>query len=289
MTVPHDHERLGMVLAAGGMLLVSLDSLGFRLTEASAWDIAFWFGVFTTVAVSTLLRIRTGRNVIDAVREERLPLVVSGLLQAASTTFFIIALELTTVSNTVVIIAAAPVVAALIARVAIGERTTLRVWWAIAVSIAGILIVVSGSLGAGRIEGDLFAVAAIVSFAANLTLWRKYPSVDRMAMIALAGIVMMLVAFVPAAPLGVDTRALLILAFLGGVAGPAGRIAVAVSTRYLPTAQVSLFVPLETVAATAWAWLFLGEAPPASTLAGGVVVLSAIAYGATAPAHRAGH
>ncbi len=275
-----------MALAAGGMLLVSLDSLGFRLTEASAWDIAFWFGAFTTAAVSILLRIRTGRSVVDAVREERLPLVVSGLLQAASTTFFIIALELTTVSNTVVIIAAAPVVAALIARVAIGERTTLRVWSAIGVSIAGILIVVSGSLGAGRIEGDLFAVAAIVSFAANLTLWRKYPSVDRMAMIALAGIVMTLVAFAPAAPFEVDSKALWILAFLGGVAGPAGRIAVAVSTRYLPTAQVSLFVPLETVAATAWAWLFLSEAPPASTLAGGVVVLTAIAYGATAPTHR---
>ncbi len=288
------HSRLrphqtGVLMAAGGMLLISLDSLGIRLTRADSWDVAFWLGVFTTLAMLFLVPIRTGQSLPAAIRTDGVPVVVSGALQATSTTFFILAINSTTVSNTVVIVAASPVMAALIARFAIGERTTVRTWLAIAASIGGILLVVSGSFGAGRVEGDLFAVGAITAFATNLTLWRHYPRLNRMVAVGLGGFTMALVAAVPANPLGVSTRALLILAFLGGLAGPAGRVAVATSTRYLPTAQVSLFTPIETVAATGWAWLFLSEPPPVQTIVGGVVVLAAVAYGSTqrAPA-RAG-
>ena len=263
---PH---QIGIVLATGGVLIVSLDSSGFRLTKAASWDIAFWFGLFTAIAMSVVVPIRTGRSFVAGVRADGIPVLVSGLLQAAATTFFILAIGSTTVSNTVAILAATPVAAALIARYAIGERTTARVWLAIAASIGGVLLVVSGSLGSGRLGGDLFAVGDIFAFSTNLTLWRHYSKMNRMVAIGLGGLTMSLVAAIPADPLGVDTRALLILALLGGIIGPAGRIAVATSTRYLPTAQVSLYGPIETVAATAWAWLFLSEIPPGTTIVGG--------------------
>lgn len=275
---PH---QLGIVLAASGMLLISLDSLGIRLTEASSWDIAFWIGAFTTVAMLVLVPVRTGKSLPAVARKAGLPMFASGMLQAASTTFFIVAINLTTVSNTVVIVAASPVVAALIAHFAIGERTTLRTWLAIATSIGGVLIVVSGSIGVGRIEGDMMAVVAVLAFASNLTLWRRFPDLNRQVAIGLGGMIMALVAVVPANPLDVGGGALLILAFLGIVTGPTGRVAVATSTRYLPAAQVSLFTPVETVAATAWAWLFLSETPPRSTIIGGVIVIGAVILGTT--------
>ena len=37
-----DHQ-LGVALVAGGMLVVSVDSLGFRLTNADSWDNTFWY------------------------------------------------------------------------------------------------------------------------------------------------------------------------------------------------------------------------------------------------------
>jgi drug/metabolite transporter (DMT)-like permease len=206
-------------------------------------------------------------------------MLTSGLLQTASTTFFVLAITLTTVANTVVIIAAAPVVAALLARLTIGERSGLRTWVAILAAIGGILIVVSGSLGSGRIEGDLMAVAAIICFSANLILWRRYPDLNRPVAVGLGGLGMTLIALWPADPPAVGARALIILALLGGLVGPAGRVAVASSTRYLAAAQVSLFAPVETVAATGWAWLFLSEPPPARTIVGGIVVVTAVIYG----------
>ncbi len=277
---PH---QLGVVLAGGGMLLVSLDSLGFRLTEAATWDNAFWYGVFTTATMLVVVPLRTGRSFVAVARHDGPPVLASGALQATSTVFFILALGNTTVSNTVVIVAASPVLAALVAWAVIGERTTRRTWVAIAASIGGILLVVSGSLGEGRVEGDLYAVVAILAFSVNLTIWRRYPQLNRAVAIGLGGLAMSIVAVFPADPLGIAARALVILAVLGTVTGPAGRISVASSTRYLPAAVVSLFTPVETVAATTWAWLFLDETPPAMTFAGGAIVLAAVLYGSRRP------
>jgi len=206
-------------------------------------------------------------------------MAASILLQASSLTFFVLAVTLTTVANTVIILAAAPVVAALVAHLVLGERTTRRTWLAMALSIAGVWIVVSGSLGSGRIEGDLFAVAAILAFATNLTLWRRFPDLNRFAVIGLGGLTVAILALAPADPLAVDTRALVILAIIGGLTGSLGRVSVATSTKYLPASRVGLFVPVETVAAIVWAWLFLDETPTALVIVGGLIVIAAVIYG----------
>ncbi len=274
-------HRLGLALAGGGFLLISLDSVGIRLANTSSWNATFWLGLFTFLAMLVVVPYRTGRSLPRVALEGGLPMAASGLLQAGSITFFVLAIGLTTVANTVAIIAAAPVMAALISLFAIGERTPLRTWIGIGASIGGILLVVSGSLGEGRVGGDLFAVAAIIAFASNVTLLRRFPDLNRLAVIGIGGLVLSLLAFGPAEPLDVGVLSILILAILGAVTGAAGRTAVISSTRYLPAAQVGLFAPVETIAATTWAWLFLSETPPPLTVVGGLIVVVAVVYGTT--------
>ena len=50
-----------------------------------------------------------------------------------------------------------------------------------------------------------------------------------------------------------------------------------VASRHLPPAEVALLTLLEVVLGPLWAWLGVGETPAAATLAGGAVVLAAIA------------
>lgn len=269
------------MLAGGGFLLISLDSLGVRLAATTSWNATFWLGTFTFLAMLIVVPLRTGLSLARVARNGGTPLLTSGLLQAASITFFVLALGLTTVANTVAIIAAAPVMAALISLAAIGERTRLRTWIGIVAAAAGILIIVSGSLGAGRLAGDLFAVAAITAFASNITLLRHYRDLNRLAVIGIGGLILAATAFVPAEPLDASIRSIAILAVLGAVTGATGRVGLITSTRYLPPAQVSLFAPIETVAATLWAWLFLAETPPPLTFLGGAVVVAAVVYGTT--------
>lgn len=272
-------SRTGFVLALSGVLLISLDSLWIRLSEAGSWDIAFWVGLFTFVGISIVLPLRTGHSIVTVVRRDGAPLVASSLLNTVSVTMFIVAVGLTTVANTVAIIAAAPIAAAVVARLIIGERPSTRTWWAIAGSVVGIMVIVVGSIGAGSVSGDAAAVLAVLAFAGNVTLWRRYPAISRLAVIGLGGLFTALVTFLPADPFSVDGRALAILAVMGLLTGPAGRVSLASSTRYLPAAQVGLFTPVETVAATAWAWLFLSEAPPAATVLGGIIVIVSVLYG----------
>ena len=49
----------------------------------------------------------------------------------------------------------------------------------------------------------------------------------------------------------------------------------------LPASQVGLFVLVEKVATTAWAWLFLSETPKTVTLIGGLIVIAAVVFGMT--------
>lgn len=261
------------------MLLISFDSLGVRLTEAEDWDIAFWFGVFTALAMLVLVPIRSGHSFVSGVKIDGAPVVASGLLQMGSTLLFILAIGATTVSNVVVIFATAPIVAAIIAHFVLKEKTSRRTLTGILISILGITLVVSGSVGESRLVGDLLAVGAIVTFSLNLTIWRKLPDQNRMVAVGLGGVFMALVAWFPADPFSVDLRAIAILAAIGGVLGPGGRIMVASATRYITGAQVGLFVPVETVAATAWAWWFLDEPAPLATVIGGSIVLLAVWYG----------
>jgi drug/metabolite transporter (DMT)-like permease len=247
--------------------------------ETESWNTAFWLGSFIAISMFVWVPIRTGKSLPAVAVGDGWPIVFSGLLQTASSAFFIFAINLTAVANAMVIIAAAPVVAALIAHFAIGEKTSTRTWIGIAGSIVGIVVVMSGSFGQGRIEGDLFALAAICAFGTNLTIWRRIPDLNRQVAIGLGGLGLALISVIPADPGALDTRAMVILAILGLVTGPTGRVSLATSTRYLPVSQVSLFASVETIAAIVWAWLFLDETPPMTALVGGIIVIASLIYG----------
>ena len=75
----------------------------------------------------------------------------------------------------------------------------------------------------------------------------------------------------------IDVRMLLAGGAMGLIANPAGRLMYTAAPRYVPTAEVALFAPVETVAATIWAWLAFSEVPAGRTVIGGIVVLGAIA------------
>ncbi|MEM7321605.1 MAG: EamA family transporter [Actinomycetota bacterium] len=281
-------RSVGVALAFFGMLVISTDSLITRAADAGGWTVAFWYGVFTTPAmVAYLFATERGRP-MAAIRRSGPMVLASGLLQMASTTAFILAIKNTSVANVVVIIAAAPLVTAVLAWLLLGERTSRRAWVAIGVAMVGILLVVSGSIGGGGLTGDLLAVLAIASFGLNLTIWRNRPEMSRTLVMAIAGAASALVTAPLADIFGHRTQTYLLLALMGLVFGPLGRIALASATRYLPAAEVSLFTPIETVAASIWAWLFFQEVPADRTLVGGAVILAAVLFGTTGSADEAG-
>ncbi len=183
--LPREGRPLGLLLAATGMFLVSTDSLFIRIADLDGWTIAFFASLWSTPVMWTIAARSLGRDLPGRFREFRTPLLASGFLGACSTTAFITAVTKTDVANVVAIIAAAPIFAAVFARIALGERTSPRTWLGIAGAVAGILVIVGGSLGGGGIGGDLLAVLAISIFGVNLTIWRRHPELPRTVLVAL--------------------------------------------------------------------------------------------------------
>jgi drug/metabolite transporter (DMT)-like permease len=274
-----DDRRLGWGLAALGMLLVSTDSLFVRLAEAGAVDMAFLVSACSLPVFLVLHRRLEAARPRPSLAEQGWPLLGVGALAAISQLAFITAVTRTAVANVVVIVAAAPVAAAVVARILLGERTTPRVWAAIAVTTIGIMVVVTGSLGQPTLDGDLLAVVAIVAFAFSLTIWRRHPELSRYLGLALASAITLVITAPLTSLTSLEPRTFAAAAAMGLVFSPAGRIAHSSAPRYAPAAEVALFAPVETVAATTWAWLAFAEAPESTAVAGGVIIIAGVFYG----------
>lgn len=274
-----DRRRLGWALAALGMLFVSTDSLWVRLSGTGPLDMAFLVGLFSLPIFLSLNRLVEDRGPRRSLETAWRPLLVVGALAATSHLAFITAITRTDVANVAVIVAASPIITAAMARLVLGERATRRLLVAMMATVVGILVVVGGSVGRPNIDGDLFAVLAIVSFTGSLLIWRRHPELSRYVGLALSSLFVVAVSAPFASPFAQEPRTYLAAAAMGLVFSPAGRIAHSTAPAFAPAAEVALFAPVETVAAPIWVWLAFGEVPTELTVLGGVIIVGAVFYG----------
>ena len=288
--IPRSGRQLGLLLAFTGMFMISTDSLLIRIAERDSqidgWTIAFMVGLFSTPVAWSMATRSLGRRVLVEAILWRRQLLTTGILSAIGTTAFLTAVTLTAVSNVVAIIAAGPIFAAVLARIALHERTSGRTWRAIACTVAGITVIVGGSMSGGGVGGDLMALVAIIGFSVNLVIWRRYPDLPRTLVVAMAATMTALLTAWPADLALVDRRAFFATLLMGGLFGPVARLCMSTATRHAPAAEVAMFTPVETVAASLWVWLWFDEVPPTPTFIGGALVIAAVIYGLTGPARE---
>lgn len=270
-----DH-RQGTILAAVGVTILSFDALLVRLAATTPADVLFWRGLFIAVSLTLVLRMLHGRWSWTALREAGRPGWVlagsMGLLQV----LFVAALMHTSVANVVIMLAAAPLFAAVFSGIFLGEWVAPRTWVAMLLCIIGIVTVFGGSLGTGNLFGDTLALGAAIVVAANFTQLRRAPGVSRLAVVSGGAVVACLAAAMFADPLAASAMTLFWLAVMGLVQMPLALAMMTEATRYLPSAEVALFLVIEAVLGTYWVWLWLGEEPPGATLAGGMLIIATL-------------
>lgn len=270
-------RRLGWGLAALGMLLVSTDSLWVRVSGADALDIAFIVGVLSLLLYGAMA-LRQASASWASLRADTWPLLAIGVLGAISQLTFISAITRTEVPNVVAIVASAPVLAAAFAWVALRERTSPRVGAGIALTVVGIGMVVSTSIGSPNLWGDFLALIAVICFAASTVIWRRHRDMSRLMGLALSALLVVIPTAFAADPGGLDGPAWLAILAMGLVCNPLGRLSYSNAPRYAPAGEVALFAPVETVAGIVWAAVFLSEYPAVITVAGAVIVIFGMLY-----------
>lgn len=263
------------------MLLVSTDSFFIRWSEEDTWTINFWVSVFSLALYIGIAVATREPHPVAAYRAAGWPLLAAAVGASLSQLAFITAVTRTSVANVVVIVAATPIVAAFIAKVFLGESTSRRVWTAIAVTFSGVLLIVAQSVGDPTLDGDLLAIAAITMFAVNMNIWRQFPDMSRVTGLGSAAVFVMITSVIAGVTYAIDGRALFAVVGMGLIFNPLGRLFHTHAPRFAPTSEVAMFTPIETVAASLWAWIGFSEVPESWTVVGGGVVIAGMLYGTT--------
>ena len=204
----------------------------------------------------------------------RAGLAIAALMAIASASF-IIALHHAPVASILFMQALAPLLAALLGML-LGEPVSRRTWLAMAIALGGVALMVGGPGRPGALGFGL-SLLMTTAFAGTLVITRHRREVS----MAPATCVSQLVVFVAAAPFSdpgsVDAHDLGLLAALGVGQIGLGLVFLTIGGRLIPAAEVALITLLEVVLGPLWVWIFLSEQPAASTLAGGAIVLGAVA------------
>jgi len=268
---------LGVALVAGGAVCWSFAGIVTRFLQANAWEIVFWRSVVMALVIGGYLMAFHRASTLDGLRRAWRAMLLSAFCLTGAFVGFFVALQYTTVANTLVVTASAPLIAALLARVFLGEMVRPGTWLAMLAAIGGVTLTVVDSLKSDGLIGPVLALCCAISFAANMVVLRTRRDVNMMPSVVLGGIVSAVITLPLAWPFPAPAHELPWLAFLGIVQLGLGLVLFTLGLRHLPAATASLVGLLETVLGPFWVWLAFGESPGLYGFIGGGAILGALA------------
>ena len=235
----------------------------------------FGRAVFAAGALLAFVAVVERGRVGQAFRSIGAAGVAVALCVATAAGSFIAALNHSSVARVLFILAVAPVLAALLARVTLGEPITRRTAQAMVLALFGITVML-GAPGEGSLAGDGLAFLAALSFAIMVVITRWRHDVSMTPATCLSQVILVVVFLPFATPGDIAADDIGWLAALGIGQIGLGFALLTVGARLIPAAQVGLITLLEVVLGPFWVWLALDERPSTLTLVGGAIVIAAI-------------
>jgi drug/metabolite transporter (DMT)-like permease len=263
----------------------SFGALIVRYMEAAQsyqWQYLFFRGLMIAIVLFIYLIAREGLAFINHFKRIGLAGLLGAVGLVTAMSGYILSITLTTVANTLFMLAATPFIAAFLGIVLLREKVRYSTWAAMIIALLGIVVMVLEGLGAGTFLGNLLALVSSLGFAVFSVSLRWRRQTPQFATIALAGILCVLFALLvlflrnetPAMPLRN-----LYLSMLHGFIVGFGLILYSFSAKFLPAAELTLFLLVEVIGGILWVYLpifGIHEIPSLPTVIGGIIVLGAI-------------
>jgi drug/metabolite transporter, DME family len=295
-TADADYLRGVMLVALAGVFW-SIGGVLVRWIEgAGAWQIIFYRSLALALTLLLIVAVRHRGRVAAAFAAAGWNGVLAGTCLSGGFIGYVLALYHTSVANAVFMLGTAPFFAAVLGRCFLGEQVRRATWLAMALALCGIAVMVGGSVVIGTITGNLLALGASLSFAGFNVLLRRGRDADMMPCVVVAGVVATLIAAVvvsatsPAAgasgAFALSARDFALCVAMGTVQVGLGLTVFTLGARHVPAVELALLSMSELVLAPLWVWLAVNEVPGAFTLAGGAIVMTAIAFQALSGARR---
>jgi drug/metabolite transporter (DMT)-like permease len=268
----------------GAALLFSTGGAAIKGTTLSGFQVAGFRSAVAALAVALLLP--------EARRGLGLRLLPAALAYAATLVSFVVATKLTTAAAAIFLQSTAPIWVLLLSPLLLGERIRRQdwpfVWCFVALAAGGLLLVFLGSRDPAATAprpalGNALALAAGLFYAVMIMAMRRLASTADHPDRSLAAMAMgNAFAFVACLPLALPVAALTLhdaaaILYLGAIQIGLAYWLFTRGLRSLNALEVSLLALLEPVLNPLWTWLAHGERPSALALAGGAVMLAAVA------------
>jgi drug/metabolite transporter (DMT)-like permease len=267
-----------------GWVLVSLSAVawstaGFftRLIEEDVWTMLFWRGVFGGLAFLVMTAIHHRGRVYEAYTSLGAMGLVLAVVSGGGMICFIGSLMLTTVADVYVIYATVPFVTAAVARLILRERASWSVLAASLLAIIGVAVMLTGARYGGSLFGQFVAFVMTLTMALMAVILRWKRDIPITPALGLSAWIAAFVAFWFCEPFEVSSFDLGMLALFGVTQSALGLVLFGLGSRMVPAAEATLLTALDVPLAPLWVWLVFGEVPSPYTLAGGIIVLAAVA------------
>ncbi len=270
-----DHAK-GYLITLAGVAIITPDTLLIRLAAVEPFTLAAMRGVMGGLMVLALSALWYRRGFAGQFRGLGVWVLAVMLLQGVGMILFVNALAYTSVANVLIAFATMPLIAAVMAWAVLGERVAPVTWAAILVCLGGLIIVVSGSLGTGRLFGDLLALIDAVCLAAFLVVVRRHRTLNMVPAMGLGLLTSAVLAAPFAAFPALAPLQWLWIALIGLVVLPLGAMLLTLGPRYLAAPEVAMLMLLETVVGPFWVWLVLAEEPGIRSLIGGAIIVATL-------------
>lgn len=268
-------RTLGTILVSSSAAVFGLTGVLTKSIHADPLTITCWRGLISAIFIAGYVLWRRHRSGVRS--SLRLGwrgwlLAVEGALASIA---FIAAFKFTYVANVAIIYATAPFVTALLAFALVGENVRPQTLVAAAVSLGGVAIMVWSGFGTGSLFGDGLAFLMTIGAALYMVMVRTFQDTPVVWAGAVSAFLLFCLGWFVTDPLAVSARdAVLLAAF--GMSFALASILWTEGARLIPAAESGLLGSAEVPFAILFAFLFLSEIPPAASMAGGVIVLSAV-------------
>ena len=254
-----------------------------HLEAARSFEVTFWRSLFTLLSLLLILPLWQGRAVFGRMPWRSRYFWLSGVCWSVMFTAFMVALTLTAVANVLITMALGPLITALFTRVVLRHPLPWRTWLAIMVAGVGIGWMYGSQLSLGApnlVLGSMVALCVPLAAAVQWTLVQKSHAegldLDLVPSVMVGAAISTVITLPLALPLQASWHDVSLLAGLGLFQLAIPCALSVVCARVLKAPEVSLLALLEIVFGILLAWLGAAEAPQASVLLGGSLVLGAL-------------
>lgn len=274
-TTHADDRRRGVVYVTASALAWSTAPIALRATDLPPAAQLVWRSLFAALALIALVAWGGRGATLRSFTGLGLTGVAAAVGYSLATTSFVFALGHTSAARVLLFQAISPFVSAALAWLLLRERMARSTAAALALTLAGVVVMVGGELGAGSLRGDVLALVMSLAFGVAILITRYARTLSMAPAMALAMGLAAATGLPQAGSLAVSGRDLAILA-AGGLQMAVGLALFSIGARLLPAAEAGLLTILEIVVAPIWVWLLFAERPSGATLAGGAIILTTV-------------